>query len=1187
MVKSLKNKIFMSSLKKILYVGASLALILWSMGPVLPAKAVTISDGDLVKTPDSPAVYYIQGSTKRVFPHANVYWSWGYKDWSGVKVVSASDLAAYADGNPMPFRDGSLFRGKSSGLHGYPANAVYYVENATLRPIKSASIYQALFKDPQWKKVTWIPDDILDKFQYPLGSMIESAEKHPNGCLVKYEGETQVYLIQDGKKRAISDAGFVANRFRTKDIITISASEVYPDGDPITGKEEALLTPGWTTVAGALTVSLASDTPVAQNVPISAQNIPFTKIKIQTNSNPVLISAITVKRAGLGSASDFGKIGLFEGDVQIGTYKTLSSSTDSLTFTFGTPLNIPAYTTKYYTIKANFSGTPAGHVNKLGITAISANGTVYGLPVYGYNMTATDISIGSVTIDEGSVNNLNPKIGVDKAELAVIKLIAGSVEDLEFRSIKLKNNGTARSSDVANVGIYYLGEKKGDCSWSVDYLNCVLSSPFTVKKNETREFKILGDIEDGVGRTIILSLEEVYDLNVVGKSYGFSVPVTNNFSPTTITISAGEVALNFAGPEASDISQGQKDIVMANFEITSLSEDAELRTVYMAIKVNGNNPNASSTDPNVMENVELYDPETGAIYDGSAVSSGDYQYYWKFTPYVTLRKGVKKTFQLRLDTPLNKPANGTTLAAYFLASSGSSKGIELYGLVSRQYISDISPSSLDGKLMTVKAPGLKVTNVSLVNENIVAGTKGVPLLKAIFEASGEKIKVNSITFSQYTSGNFKDEDVDHLYLYKVDGSTETLIKSMSDSEFGGQTANFSGLNLSIEPGSNKAVTLVLKVDIASNATDNDVLKVKINASSNILAEDLDGDSITPTGSFPIVGREVTIKTSGTLSIDMDTSVAEVSKDRYVLAGTTTGWLGRIKLDASYEDVKINKLVLLAPTDSADSVISIKLYKADKTTEIATAYWTEGENKIIFDPLNYVVDDVGVDYLYIKAVLKKIGVGPDDTADSNDELKFQVSNETTATGVSSGKSITPTIGSNFSKSHIIVASRPANLENALADGTLSSGVQIIAKFKITANSTNNTNSSGEIADLLIKQLKITFMGNVSATDVTIERELGNDPAATVTSTDVVGTTQVINLESLLPNDYKIESGESATYVIKANISFSGTGQKYIQTKISGLNDPSVNAIIWNDEYNDFNTLRLDFTEVLGGKLTLNQ
>ncbi|MGC9064848.1 MAG: hypothetical protein ACP5JL_09245, partial [bacterium] len=49
----------------------------------------------------------------------------------------------------------------------------------------------------------------------------------------------------------------------------------------------------------------------------------------------------------------------------------------------------------------------------------------------------------------------------------------------------------------------------------------------------------------------------------------------------------------------------------------------------------------------------------------------------------------------------------------------------------------------------------------------------------------------------------------------------------------------------------------------------------------------------------------------------------------------------------YEDVKITKLVLTNATitpgagDPSDSVAQIDLYKADKITKVATAYWSEG------------------------------------------------------------------------------------------------------------------------------------------------------------------------------------------------------------------------------------------------------
>ncbi|MFA5051163.1 MAG: hypothetical protein WC499_03540, partial [Patescibacteria group bacterium] len=179
----------MNKLKKAIAIGTTVLTLVWTMGG-LPVNATTyIADGDLVKAAGSSAVYYIAGATKRVFPHANVYLSWGYPaDYSSVKTVSASELAAYTDGNAMPFRDGSLFRGIGVGLQGYAKEAVYYIEDSKLRPVKSADIYQALFKDANWVKVTWVPDDLLTKFTYPLGTMIETSSTHPDGTIIQYAG---------------------------------------------------------------------------------------------------------------------------------------------------------------------------------------------------------------------------------------------------------------------------------------------------------------------------------------------------------------------------------------------------------------------------------------------------------------------------------------------------------------------------------------------------------------------------------------------------------------------------------------------------------------------------------------------------------------------------------------------------------------------------------------------------------------------------------------------------------------------------------------------------------------------------------------------------------------------------------------------------------------------------------------
>jgi len=207
---------------------------------VIRTEVLALESRDLVRTKDSPALYLIQNGQKRVFPHSSVYHSWGLPaDYSTVKVVS--DLSNYQQGEPVPFRDGSLFRGTTISLYGKTASAVFYVENGKLRPIKSSEIYQKLFNDPKWKKVVWVPDDLLDKFAYPITEMIESADTHPDGSLVRYKGAAGIYLIENSKKRPITSNQIIQdNRLNLEEVIEIELDETYETGPAVQSDEEKL-----------------------------------------------------------------------------------------------------------------------------------------------------------------------------------------------------------------------------------------------------------------------------------------------------------------------------------------------------------------------------------------------------------------------------------------------------------------------------------------------------------------------------------------------------------------------------------------------------------------------------------------------------------------------------------------------------------------------------------------------------------------------------------------------------------------------------------------------------------------------------------------------------------------------------------------------------------------------------------
>jgi len=199
----------------------------------------------LVKARDLPAVYLILKGVRHVFPHEAVYKSWGYpRDFSTVITISKAELDAYPEGDAVPFRDGSMFRGSRYSLYGFDKSAVFFVSDGKLRPIKSGEIYQALFNDPTWKLVTWVPDKLLEKFAYPLGAFIEKTDVHPNGTLVKYADSSAVYLLKDGKKKAfISWDVFVDNGYERRPIITIPKAETYGSAETIETLARGLRTP--------------------------------------------------------------------------------------------------------------------------------------------------------------------------------------------------------------------------------------------------------------------------------------------------------------------------------------------------------------------------------------------------------------------------------------------------------------------------------------------------------------------------------------------------------------------------------------------------------------------------------------------------------------------------------------------------------------------------------------------------------------------------------------------------------------------------------------------------------------------------------------------------------------------------------------------------------------------------------
>ncbi len=138
-----------------------------SMG--LPVNSlVKLPDDNNGATQEDSAVYYIGSDGKRhAFPNSKIYFTW-YKDFSGVRIITAEQLASIPLGSNVRYKPGSRMVKFTTDPKVYAVDA-----NGVLRWVKTAAAATALYGD-NWN--TFI-DDMTDAFftNYSFGSDIDSA----------------------------------------------------------------------------------------------------------------------------------------------------------------------------------------------------------------------------------------------------------------------------------------------------------------------------------------------------------------------------------------------------------------------------------------------------------------------------------------------------------------------------------------------------------------------------------------------------------------------------------------------------------------------------------------------------------------------------------------------------------------------------------------------------------------------------------------------------------------------------------------------------------------------------------------------------------------------------------------------------------------------------------------------------
>jgi hypothetical protein len=1147
-----------------------------SLSAVFPAAAVTIVDGDLIKTADNPALYLVSGSTKRVFPHASVYHSWGYpSDYSTVKTVSATDLAAYTDGTAVPFRDGSLFRGVTSSLHGKDASCVFVVSDGKLRPIKSAEVYQGLYNDPNWTLVKWIPDDMLSKFNYPLGDMVETSDTHPNGTIVKYADSPALYLIENGKKRAfVSWDAYVANRYQNANIVTIPDTETYPDGANITGAESALVTPGPGPTVGVgtgLTISAAADNPAATTIVADTTPgdgaqalIPFLKANFTASSDgAVQVNTVKITRSGISADADLSNVYLYDGDTRIAENPSISGGV--ITFTNPAGLfSVAAGQTKVITVKADLAnGTTSGKTIALSIASpadVSTDGAaVNGSAIGNMMSTATVSDLGKLTVaDVSSSTTVDP--GTTNHEAWRFSLAAAD-QNVEVEKIALTMVGTISPSDLSNLKLYDGATQIGPTLASLDSNNRAVfdltASPLVINAGVLKNISLKVDVVGGAARNFRFSIQKMSD--VVVKDTNYNVYLKPNQADAWGIIQAANVTainqgnmtvtLSSASP-SGNVALNATNVEIARYELKAIGEAIKITTLTYQVNLTG------ATDLN---NVKL-------LVDGNQVGTtqnpANNGIPYAINVNFTVDAGSTRILTARADIQGTGVGDGDTIQ--FQLNTGTANAQRQSSLTTL----NVPGANMAANTLTVSAGQLTTAiNPSVANMTVVNGSQGVVVGSWLIQAgAAEGVDVNSITIVDRNAADTANgaqgigSAFDVLELWS--GGTKYGQTINSPSAVAGTTQTFSlSTPLSIPAG--QSVQVDLKVNVLSAAVWNATDCIKITNVQGV-GQSTNNTIIDATGN---IGQQITTANAGTLTVTVDSGTPNSAQ---MVMGDTAQVMGIWKFEAdNTEDLTVTQIIVheIHPDDTPGNVKNLQLTWPGGSSGVVPALTVGTPDQAVFSGLNIQIPKGGSVTVTLKA---DITDSANATSVRNVQFRIAVpavidgtaSNTIIAKGASSNNyANTPGASNQDANAMIVYKTKPTiSLHPNSPSGNLIPGIVEVLRFTISAD------AGGDVSFTAANGNNIRFTITSNKTGLVTARSFDLYDA----STNSVVATQV----TAIPNsgatvdfaaglNITIAAGTSKTFYVKADLQDFGTQGDSFQLSIMN----AAADLSWNDGSGD--------------------
>jgi len=1124
-------------------------------------SAATYSNGTLIRAEGDSKVFVINNNKKRWLRSEAVFNSYK-KSWDAILVLPKAMV------DKIPYNN--LIR--ADGIKVYALNDLGYK-----RHIFNPDIFNSY--GLSWADVADINQTEL--VNYPDCNLIQQAE------------DKKIYYIDETIRRWVKTIDvFSANNFNWDAVQIINTEDMghYDLGADVTDKIEIATptptptptstptpTPTPTPAPGSFSVVLASDNPAAANIPYGATGISFLKF---TLTGIETLNEVVIARTGLGLASDFSAVYLYDGATRLTSARSVDIGTNKAIFI---NINLAVGTGKTLTVKADIANSSALITRQDAFNVVSINGAeVSG--VNGNMMAYTNVPIATATISNTSASW---SVGMNSTEVELAKFSVqetGGASDLIIHGITLRHDGTLDKNYIKNLVLKVGSTQLATCSaLIVDKAIFSFTTPYTLQKGKTKNFVVYGDITAGrTNETIQFYMDEDSDLNAIDGTYGYGPILTNNWDQSsasktqTVTISGAQVTISFSGPAASKYNQASTAEEFLNFSISS-GKNLTVKRVKLGIIVKsaGTGVVQSDADYGRVKNIKIVDASSGNILVGplSSASSGttwsgsvDTGYYEISSDSFEITGGTARNLSLRADIDSNFTSDRTIEMSVDFSGSNY-----LYDAESNQYVlaGNIIPNILNGNKMTIAGASLNLVRASTpVSTTVVKGAQNVEALGIILTAGvGDSITLTRLNVRVYgdSDGVFNNSGygdsaantiVQTLSLYDdagnlIKGPVNLTLVGTVGSSGGYYKAEFSNLAYQISVGVQKK--FLVKANLLNTFYGTKYFALDVLPSSDVEAEDSRSNfvdfSLQTTnfnlGSSP--NPAITCSQAGSLTVGVDPGTPI---EGIVVAGTSGTVFTKYKFSATNEAMIVKGLKLAnssAVYDRDFGNVTLSYTNSQGSTEEKNSFFAGGFASFPDGQLGIYVPKDSSTILTIKADI----LGTSSGAQSGDIPKItlvksgaNLTDDFVAEGVSSGNKIYGATNAialdNTSANQMIVRkSSPTLASSAFSDTMLGAGEKTFYKWSVSAN------AGGDIGWKLIIFNVTGILG-----DGTNLRTIGNDDESAPTYDGIYTITNGdggANADANHVNGFKIYKGTtqvSGIFYYRSRITSGDTGGYYL-------------------------------------------